>query len=195
MNTNNEWMKCPGLEGNRLVFMLTLSSDVSIQGRQGQPLSVHLWAYCNPPSPWYNSLKWTPGVCHCHYRVFNKVFSRWQKCWSRWRRKKLMAWLASAESRSYQKFWNQGLLKWISSILEQKLECLKRTQTSLNFSFFVGNFQRKVGGELTWNSRQILPAGSYWEPWPVFSYLQWLVKNNSDDCTCMCDNGLMNKHF
>ena len=191
MNACNEWMKCPGLEGNRHVFMLTLSSDVSIQGRQGQPLSVHLCAYCNPPSPWHNSLEWTPGVC---YRVFNKVLSRWQRLWSRRRGKKLMGQPASAESRSYQKFWNLDLFKWISSILKQKLECLKRTQTSLNFSLFVSNFQSKVGGEFTWNSQQILPASSCWEPWPVFSYRQWLIKNDSDDCTCMCDNGLMNKY-
>ena len=30
-----------------------------------------------------------------------------------------------------------------------KLECLNRTQTSLNFSFLGGNFQRKVGSEFT----------------------------------------------
>ena len=30
-----------------------------------------------------------------------------------------------------------------------KLECLNRTQTSLNFSFLWGNFQRKVGSEFT----------------------------------------------
>ena len=29
--------------------MLTISSDVSILGRQRQPLSGLLWAYCNPP--------------------------------------------------------------------------------------------------------------------------------------------------
>ena len=28
----------------------TVSSDVSIQGLQWQPLSVHLWAYCYPPT-------------------------------------------------------------------------------------------------------------------------------------------------
>ena len=29
--------------------MLTASSDLSMQGRHWQPLSVHLWAHCNPP--------------------------------------------------------------------------------------------------------------------------------------------------
>ena len=31
------------------INMLRVSSDVSIQERHWQPLSVHLWAYCNPP--------------------------------------------------------------------------------------------------------------------------------------------------
>ena len=31
------------------INMLKVSSDVSIQERQWQLLSVHLWAYCNPP--------------------------------------------------------------------------------------------------------------------------------------------------
>ena len=35
MNTYNEWMKCPGLEGNRHVFMLTLSLDVSKMCNKG----------------------------------------------------------------------------------------------------------------------------------------------------------------
>ena len=53
------------------------------------------------------------------------------------------------------KYWNLGHLECIFSILEQKLECLNRTQTSLNFGFFLfgdstwilylnwGNIQRK----------------------------------------------------
>ena len=32
-----------------VINMLTVSSDVSMQGRHWQPLTVHLWAYCNPP--------------------------------------------------------------------------------------------------------------------------------------------------
>ena len=51
-----------------------------------------------------------------------------------------------------EKFWNLGLLECIFSILEQKLECLNRTQTSLNFVCFLllfsDNIQRKVGGKL-----------------------------------------------
>ena len=31
------------------INMLTVSSDVSMQGRHWQPLTVHLWAYCNLP--------------------------------------------------------------------------------------------------------------------------------------------------
>ena len=90
-------------------------------------------------------------------RVFNKVLSRWQKLLSRQKWKKLapQAWLGSAESASY---WGLGLglLKCIFSILKQKLECLNRTQT-LNFGFLVFFFQRKVGGEFTWNSWWNLP--------------------------------------
>ena len=41
----------------------------------------------------------------------------------------------------------KNLETWGSSILEQKLECLNRTETSLNFGFLRGNFQRKVGGK------------------------------------------------
>ena len=46
-----------------------------------------------------------------------------------------------------EKFLNLGLLECISSFLKQKLECLNRTQKSLNFDFLEGNFQRKVGSE------------------------------------------------
>ena len=34
-----------------------------------------------------------------------------------------------------EKFWDLGLLKYISSIVERKLECLNRTQTSLISGF------------------------------------------------------------
>ena len=33
-----------------ILTCLTVSSDFSIQGRQWQPLSVHLWVYCNLPT-------------------------------------------------------------------------------------------------------------------------------------------------
>ena len=36
-----------------------------------------------------------------------------------------------------ENLWDLGLLEYISSILEQKLEFLNRTQTSLNFGFFI----------------------------------------------------------
>ena len=38
---------------------------------------------------------------------------------------------------SLENFFNLGLLDYISSILEQKIEFLNRTQTSLNFGFFI----------------------------------------------------------
>ena len=120
------------------------------------------------------------------YRVFNKVLSKWQKLLRRWRRKKLVAkvQLASAEGSSLEKFWNLGFLKCISSILEQKFDCLNRTQASLNFGFFIqwqnmntlfklGNFQRKVSGEFTWNSQKIsLATSSYWEPCYIQPFIQ-----------------------
>ena len=31
------------------INMLTVSLDLSMQGRHWHPLSVHLWAHCNPP--------------------------------------------------------------------------------------------------------------------------------------------------
>ena len=84
-------------------------------------------------------------------RVFHKVLSRWQKLWSRQRREKLMpqAQPGRAESASYyedigacplETFCNLGLLDCISRILEQKLECFYRTQTSLNNFGFSGSF-------------------------------------------------------
>ena len=85
-------------------------------------------------------------------RVFNKVLSRWQKLWNRRRRKNLR--------RKWELLWGcGGMLP--GKILKSgpvrvhfqhsgaKLECLNRTQTSLNFSFLGGNFQRKVGSEFT----------------------------------------------
>ena len=52
----NEWMKSRGWEDNRRALlqyifnMWTVSSEVSIQSRHWQPLSVHLWAYCTQPA-------------------------------------------------------------------------------------------------------------------------------------------------
>ena len=59
-----------------------------------------------------------------------------------------------------------------------KLECLDRTQASLNYLAFLmsdstwilysnwGNFQRKVGRKFTWYSPRISPTtSSYWKPW------------------------------
>ena len=66
-------------------------------------------------------------------------------------------------------FWYLGLLECISSILDQNLEYLKRTQTSLTFGFLFGDstwilylnwgiFQKRVGSEFMWNSQRISPA-------------------------------------
>ena len=99
--------------------------------------------------------------------VFNKVLSRWQKLLSRQKRKKLapQAWLGSAESESYCGL-GLGLLKCIFSILKQKLECLNRTQTLLNFGFLGSFFPKKSRRpQFTWNSWWISPAaGPYWKP-------------------------------
>ena len=69
------------------------------------------------------------------YQGFNKVLSRWQKLWGR---KKLTPVSRAVQVHALpEKFWNLDLLEYISSILEQKLEFLNRTQTSLNFGFFI----------------------------------------------------------
>ena len=52
----NEWMNewnvidksLDKSRGQHTVYMSAASSDVSIQGCNWQPLSVHWWAYCNP---------------------------------------------------------------------------------------------------------------------------------------------------
>ena len=49
----------------------------------------------------------------------------------RWKRKLL----GGPGACPLEKFWDLGLLVCISSILERKLECLNRTQTSLIFGF------------------------------------------------------------
>ena len=72
------------------------------------------------------------------YQGFNKVLSRWQKLWSRQRLKKVTPVSRAAQAHSLpENFWNLDLLEYISSILEQNLELLNRTQTSLNFGFFI----------------------------------------------------------
>ena len=83
-------------------------------------------------------------------RVFKNI-SGWQKLQSRRRRENLVpqAQPARAKSTSYKEgigacpletFCNLGLLDCISRILEQKLECLNRTQTSLNNFGFSESF-------------------------------------------------------
>ena len=75
------------------------------------------------------------------YLGFNKVFgSRWEKLWRRQRWKKLAPVSRVVHGHTPpppENLRNPGLLEYISSILEQKLEFLNRTQTSLNFGFFI----------------------------------------------------------
>ena len=76
-------------------------------------------------------------------KVFNKILSRWQKLWSRWREKKLVTKvqliLWAPKAQVLEKLWNLGLLEILCfySILEQKFEFLNRTQTSLNCLAFL----------------------------------------------------------
>ena len=56
--------------------MLTVSVDISIQGRQGQPLSVHLWAHCNPLIAHDMNDMW--NVDHTTKETFPTLFK--QKC-------------------------------------------------------------------------------------------------------------------
>ena len=82
-------------------------------------------------------LVFSPLICcfiATQYRVFDKILSRWQKLWSRWRRKQTCGKGVTCKCEFLEKF---GCIECISSILEQKLECLNRTQTSLNFGFII----------------------------------------------------------
>ena len=78
-------------------------------------------------------LLFSPLICcfiATQYRDFDKILSRWQKLWSKWRRKQTRGKVATCKREFLEKF---ECVECISSILEQKLECLTRTQTSLNF--------------------------------------------------------------
>ena len=116
-------------------------------------------------------------------RVFNKVLSRWQKLWIRKRWKKTcICFLGTPGACPPENFQNLGLLEYISSILEQKLEFLNRTQTSLNFGFFIqqqhmnniANSFKPLGVSLSvlqnvnhiicknWSNFQRKVAGKFW---------------------------------
>ena len=61
------------------------SSDVNIQGRHWQPLSVHLWANCNPPIAQGNNV-W------CQLHRGNLTYSFWTVMW-------VSIWLMKEEQR------------------------------------------------------------------------------------------------
>ena len=69
-----------------------------------------------------------------NFRVFDKILSRWQKLWSRWRRKQTRGKGATCEHKFLDKF---ECIECLASILEQKLQCLNKKQTSLNFGFII----------------------------------------------------------
>ena len=73
------------------------------------------WSYCEG-----NLLQLIRSTTQI-FTVFNKVLSRRQKLWSRWRRKKL-----PLKARIARGAWG-----YISSILEQKRKSLNRAQTFL----------------------------------------------------------------
>ena len=99
-------------------------------------MSVHaVIIYCHYHHHHHQHHPYPPHHLYCPHhlhRVFTKILSRWQKLWSRWRRKN-----SCQRCEFLEKFWNLGLLECISSILEPKLEYLNRTLTSLNFDVFL----------------------------------------------------------
>ena len=121
-----------------------------------------------------------PEFIQC--RVFHKVLSRWQKLWSRWRREKLMhrrnlrgpKGRVTKRIQEQETFCNLGLLDCISRILEQKLECLNRPQTSLNNFGFLGSF---------FFCKESWVAHSYWKPCSVRSHIFSCVYSHIQYCT------------
>ena len=65
-------------------------------------------------------------------RVLNEILSRWLKLWNRWRRKKLVA-----KVRVSGKLLKSGPLRRHFQHSGAKIRVLNRTQTSLNFGFFI----------------------------------------------------------
>ena len=66
-----------GLENSKTrplyINMSTVSSDVTKQGRHWQPLSVHLWAYCNPPKAHDMNDAWCVKGRPCHRENFRSI--------------------------------------------------------------------------------------------------------------------------
>ena len=65
-------------------------------------------------------------------RVFNKILSRWLYLWSWWSRKKL-----AVKARVSGKMLKSGPLRRHFQHSGAKIRVLNRTQTSLNFGFFI----------------------------------------------------------
>ena len=83
-----------------------------------------LW---HPPTKAANQL-----ACRAanNFRVFDKSLSRWQKLWSRWRRKQTSGKGATCKREFLEKF---ECIECIASILEQTLECLNRHEDVIKF--------------------------------------------------------------
>ena len=73
-------------------------------------------------------------VSKFHFSGFNKILSRWQKLWSKWRTKKLVARVQLVS------FWKNFEI-WASNnavpAFWSKIRVFVRTQTSLNFGSFI----------------------------------------------------------
>ena len=119
------------------------------------------------------------------YRVFDKILKRWQKLWSRqrtgknvpcdlhalnWKRKFLGRICPGACPPG--KILKSGPLRVDFQhsgakirVFEQKIDIIKFCCFWRGRGGGGGNFQRKLGGKLMWNSQRISPAASsYWEP-------------------------------
>lgn len=67
------------------------------------------------------------------------------------------SWADWASCLCYKRSVNNScnIIEKLGSYYIEDITNITRTQTSLNFGFWGGNFQRKVGGKSTWNSQQI----------------------------------------
>ena len=138
-------------------FCIISMECLSLSGRCSFSRNISQWQWARKKVCFHRLGNWTvkmsllfyfaliPVNVVVGYQVFSKVFSRWQKLWRRWRWKKLAPVSRAVQGLTppppppapLENFWNLGLSQYISSILEQELEFLNRTQTSLNFGFFI----------------------------------------------------------